>query len=444
VSFTTKLPERYQVQEDPLVVPASLARYGLSEVVNRLLGLEKLAPFDFVINGEFLRTDLHGYLDAKKLSSEKVLRLEYILALTEPEQTHVDEFPDWVSSVVALGHVPADWFAASSYDGSVRVYKAGSAKLTAQISDASLTACTALPASPDGDVSFFAAASKDGIVRCSRLQLGAKPALGPVSSMRSPAHTGALQTLALNEDASLLAGGGWDHDILVWNAGLSSFAESDEMQQTSGSVKRKAAGTADIEVPKLVLKGHSQVISCVQFGARARYPFTLLSGSWDSTVRVWDVVAASCVCNWTVARAVTSFSMSPGSPPQMATSHEDGHVSLWDIRAPPHPTVQHALSLDASAGLPLASAQSPHRRLASQVAWCPLDAQRLASAGHDGSVCVLDPRSPRMPLQRVRLGKPGPVPTKMLCLTWLSRDEIAVGGSDGKVVRLSLTQAGGE
>merc|ERR1712203_490132 len=170
----------------------------------------------------------------------------------------------------------------------------------------------------------------------------------------------------------------------------------------------------------------------------AQFPFTLLSGSWDSSVRVWDTAAASCVCNWTVARAVTSFSTSPSMPPQLATSHEDGHVSLWDIRAPPHPSIQGALSLDASAGLPLTSAQSAHSRLASQVVWCPEDATRLASVGHDGHLRILDPRSPKMPLQSVRVGKGDSVPTKLLCVSWLGKDALVVGGSDGRVVRIAL------
>merc|ERR1712232_830892 len=192
--------------------------------------------------------------------------------------------------------------------------------------------------------------------------------------------------------------------------------------------------------PKFTLSGHSQVITSLLFGSQARFPFTLLSGSWDSSVRFWDIAAASCVCNWTVARAVTCFSVCPeaSSAAQLATSHEDGHISLWDIRSPPHPTIQGAMSLDITAGLPLTSAQVPHRRLASQVAWCPLDATRIASVGHDGQLCILDPRSPKMPLQSLKLGPKGPCPTKLLCLCWLSNSSLALGGSDGKVVRITV------
>jgi len=62
----------------------------------------------------------------------------------------------------------------------------------------------------------------------------------------------------------------------------------------------------------------------------------------------------------------------------------------------------------------------------------------VASVGHDGMLCIIDPRSPKMPLQSVKVGKGGVCPNKLLCVTWLSRDELAAGGSDGKVVRINL------
>ncbi|CAK0837916.1 unnamed protein product [Prorocentrum cordatum] len=41
-------------------------------------------------------------MEAHKLSSEKVLRLEYVFALSEPEQNEVDQVPDWISGIAAL------------------------------------------------------------------------------------------------------------------------------------------------------------------------------------------------------------------------------------------------------------------------------------------------------------------------------------------------------
>jgi len=434
VSFATKLPDEFQVPDDQLVVPSSLARYGLSEVVNKLLGGEKPVPFDFLVDGEFLRSDLLGFLTARKLTSEKVIQLEYIFALSEPEEQTIDQVPDWVAGLASLGNLPCKWFVASSYDGSVRLYEDGAARVCARLSHTPLTSLAALP-TKSGDCVQLALGGKDGEVRCCQLRYGSNPTVGPVSIIKSAEHKKPVQAVALSEDGEFLASSGWDQEVLIWNAGATLFPDLPEGKQENQGIKRKA--DAGEQSPKFVLRGHSQVVSALHFGKQSRFPFTLLSASWDATVRVWDTAAAACVCNWAVARAATSFSMCV-NPAQMVTSHDDGHVSLWDIRAPPHATTANALSLDASAGLPLSSTQLPHRRLATQAVWHPTEEHRLASVGHDGCVCVLDPRSPKMPLQKVRLGKAGPVPTKQTCVTWLSRDELVVGGSDGRVVRLTI------
>eukprot|EP00930_Biecheleria_cincta_P046513 TRINITY_DN32085_c0_g1_i1.p1 TRINITY_DN32085_c0_g1~~TRINITY_DN32085_c0_g1_i1.p1 ORF type:complete len:470 (+),score=96.40 TRINITY_DN32085_c0_g1_i1:25-1410(+) len=443
VCFTTKLKGQYEVPEEELVLPSNLARYGLSEVVNRLLSLDPPVPFDFLVEGEFLRTTIAGYLEANKLSSEKILRLEYVLALREPEQSTVDETPDWIAGVVALQGFPSPCFAAVSYDGTLRVYRGSSSQLTVRLADAGLAGIAALSID-DGKSSHVAVPCQDGSLRCCRLELGQGEKgvikAGSPAALLS-ARPQALEAAALSEDGTLLASAGWEQEICVWNADSDLFASPDGAA-TGG--KRKSLPNGEAKKAKFSLKGHSQVLTCLRFGERSRFPFTLISGSWDCSLRVWDIAAASCVCNWSVARAVTSFSLNPEMPPQLATTHEDGHVSLWDIRAPPHSATTGALSLDASAGLPLLHAQTPHGRLASQVVWSPQDANRLASVGHDGRLCILDPRSPKMPLQTVQVGRQGPMPNKLLCAAWLAPDALAVGGSDGKVVRVSLALASDE
>lgn len=427
VAFFTKLPGKFQVPEEELVVPSNLERYGLSEVVNRLLAHEQPIPFDFLVDGEFLRSSIGTYLEAHKLSSEKVLRLEFVLALRAPEQSSVDEAPEWISSVVALEAYPSTWFAATLYDGTVRVYEGSEMRLSTRLSDHGLAGVAALPTERG---SHLVAACQDGTLRACALQCGSSPQAGAVAALSPQAPPKAMQAVALSEDGTLLAAGGWSSEVFVWNAEPETFAEP-----VSSGGKRKAPANQAQE--KFTLSGHSQVVTALTFGRKEQFPFTLLSGSWDCSVRVWDIAAASGVCNWPVARAVTSFTLNP-SMPQLATSHEDGHVSLWDIRALSHTSIAGALSLDASAGLPLLAAQVTHQRMAQQVAWCNEDANRLASVGHDGHLCILDPRSLRMPLQAVPVGKQAPFPNKLLCVAWLSKESLVVGGSDGKVLRISL------
>jgi len=435
ISFTTKLPAQYHVPNDEMVLPSSLARYGLSEVVNHLLELDPPVPFDFLVNGEFLRATIGQFLSVQKLGTEKTLVVEYVLALSEPEPSEVDQVPDWISSLVAL---PGSWFAATSYDGTVRLYDQGAPKFQSRLSDKPLIG--AAVACGGVNSSKMCVAGKDGSVRCLSVRHSNKSgaATGSVSVLRAPNATKAVESVALNEDVSLLASGGWDQEINVWRVGEDVFGPVDEGSPKLGPKRKASGGVTEGMRPKFSLKGHSQVVSCLQFGGRAQYPFTLFSGSWDCTMRVWDIAAASCICNWSIGRAATSLSVSPHGSPQVVTSHEDGHVSLWDVRATPHPSKEGALLLDATSGLPLASAQASHRRQASQATWCPQDMYRIASVGHDGVLCVLDPRSPKMPVQSVRIGKQGHNPNRLLCVAWLGREELVVGGSDGKVVRVNL------
>ena len=87
VSFTTKLPQELKVPETAMAVPAKLKRLGLSQIINHLLGkggfllaavpvncsgtctspdpcplTDPPQPFDFLIDGELLRTSLQRHL----------------------------------------------------------------------------------------------------------------------------------------------------------------------------------------------------------------------------------------------------------------------------------------------------------------------------------------------------------------------------------------------
>ena len=56
--FVTRLPEQYRIAPTPIAVPGKLTRYGLSEVINHLLNLDPPKPFDFLVQGELVRTSL--------------------------------------------------------------------------------------------------------------------------------------------------------------------------------------------------------------------------------------------------------------------------------------------------------------------------------------------------------------------------------------------------
>ena len=123
-----------------------MRRYGLSQILNSESMLDTPAPipFDFLINGSFLRTTLEEYLTSQGLSSETTLELQYIRSLIPPLFEASFEHDDWVSTVDVLSETsPAGTWGSNtiglgqerilsgSYDGLLRIWnKSGQAIVT--------------------------------------------------------------------------------------------------------------------------------------------------------------------------------------------------------------------------------------------------------------------------------------------------------------------------
>ena len=117
-----------------------LRRYALSTLVNNLLGSEKPIPFEFLINGSFLRTSIDEYLTANGISAETTLEIEYIRALIPPLHIASFQHDDWVSAtdVLSATSAPTSWASGAtfakgqerilsgSYDGLLRVWNMSS------------------------------------------------------------------------------------------------------------------------------------------------------------------------------------------------------------------------------------------------------------------------------------------------------------------------------
>lgn len=123
----------YAVPGFPLAVPKSLTSKSLNALVNDLLkgttvryleavllfkskyylfllaeadSTRKIVEFDFLINGEFLRTDVSEFLKEREISSEDVIEVEYIEKHPPPEPQDCLIHDDWVSAVA----VKNNWY----------------------------------------------------------------------------------------------------------------------------------------------------------------------------------------------------------------------------------------------------------------------------------------------------------------------------------------------
>ena len=122
VKLVSLLPE-YNIPSDDIAVPSSIRRPGLSKVVNYLLGnaddsgsdsdsndddddgrnnnKSSLIEFDFLVDNKFLRQSVEGYLRSNNISSEDVLRIDFLPKAKKPEEdkNENEALPNWVSSL---------------------------------------------------------------------------------------------------------------------------------------------------------------------------------------------------------------------------------------------------------------------------------------------------------------------------------------------------------
>lgn len=89
----------------PYLVPTNWRRSQLSTLVNRLLhqGQDDAAtiPFDFIVDGQLLRTSLGEWLLQKGLTEENTVDVYYVRSTLPPKFSAAFEHDDWISSVDA-------------------------------------------------------------------------------------------------------------------------------------------------------------------------------------------------------------------------------------------------------------------------------------------------------------------------------------------------------
>ena len=218
--FVTRLPEKFRIAPTPLAVPGKLTRYGLSEVVNHLLALDPPKPFDFLVDGELVRTSLEKLLLRKRITAEKVLDVEYIPAVGPPSEESVGKHEDWVASIDG-GFANA--IATGCYDGSAKLWTPGGRLLlTLPVANAANNAVTSVTLLPSGNGSedglVLVAGAHDGIVRSWDCAVSKKN--GASASAKNArafvGHTAAVVAVASAPGGEFFASASNDGTARVW------------------------------------------------------------------------------------------------------------------------------------------------------------------------------------------------------------------------------------
>ena len=405
-------------------------------------------PFDFVLkeNNRLLRAGVEREARRYGMSLEKPLAIVYFPAQEAPElQGESETLPDWISCLSYV-HNPSGkatshdaYLCAAAYDGSLRIYQPTNEHnddknenesvvlnpiATSKSAHGGPIKCLATMMDPTNDHLVLASGSMDHTLFVHSYDPKSKTLQKHINCKQG--HTSAIASLDFFPASQALASGDWDGTLTLW-ALKDSTKPSFEDEQVSKKAKTNnqsttaaASGkTLSMLTPRAVLpKAHSSQISGVSWGnlhkrnhsnnnVSAQGHNTLVTGSWDHSVKVWDVERQECVLSLNGSRVVACLDTSHHSEGIVATGHPDCTIRLWDVRTDNSNNNSSSLVSDKTF-------RPSHKAWVSAVQWSPNNPYHLASTSHDGTVKVWDIRS-SVPLHTVRVF---PKTEKGLCLAY--------------------------
>ncbi len=359
-------------------------------------------PFDFLINGTFLRTTLEEYLISQSLSSETTLNLQYVRSLIPPLYEASFEHDDWVSCVDvrsqdstfgASTSIASGSFAqgqerilSGSYDGLLRVWnKSGQAIATSPASSAgghssSIKSAKLLSSAP---------IVSSGLDRTTRvwdynesedhLSASLKPALELYG------HLGSVDSISVHGPSERILSGSADGNIGLWTTNKRSAPAADPSDIVSGAAAKRRKLTTSTNTaqrgPLSMIGSHTAPVSEVIFNpldATVGY-----SASMDHTLRTFDLTTNSLVDTRTLSHPLLSLSALPGISHQLlAAGTTARHITLVDPR----------VSAQATQVMTLRG----HTNMVVSICPDPSSTYGLVSGSHDGTCRVWDLRSSRM------------------------------------------------
>jgi ribosome biogenesis protein YTM1 len=358
VRFITKY-DQYRISDAPFAVPNHLGRHGLSEVVNHLLGAseDSFQPFDFLIESQLLRTTVAKFLLTRKISSESIVVIEYMPALTLSEESEGVEVPAWVGSLNCS--VPGKIFA-GCFDGKVQILDRNTLAMIGcieghadpitsieVISAGNDRAKNVLSSSESGYFpydnesiqSIVCTGSKDQSIKCFAVGKDNASLTSHVASLIG--HTASVESVRFDSANSVLLSGDWSGNLFGWDlrgllAGGNNADGADETEQSTKKKQKGKSGKARAVLPPKELKhtffirAHAQSVSSIYCVPESKRAFT---ASWDHSIREWDLETQDSVVTMAGSKVCTSCDYSQNAR-LLLSSHPDGRVRLWDSRQP--------------------------------------------------------------------------------------------------------------
>ncbi|KAJ4749481.1 WD repeat-containing protein 5 [Rhynchospora pubera] len=162
---------------------------------------------------------------------------------------------------------------------------------------------------PDGRLLASASLDKTIAVLCSST-------LATLATLRG--HSEGISDIAFSSDASYLASASDDATVRLWVLKNLPNSNPNSNSNSSDEIGDRCVRT---------LRGHTSYVFCVNFNAQSNL---LVSGSFDCTIRMWDVVTGRSVrCIKAHDAPVTALHFVRDASMIVSASH-DGSCKVWD------------------------------------------------------------------------------------------------------------------
>ncbi|KAJ9222655.1 hypothetical protein DTO169C6_5079 [Paecilomyces variotii] len=379
-----------------ILVPTGLRRYALSTLVNNLLSNEKPVPFEFLVNGTYLRTSIDEYLTANGISAETTLEVEYVRALVRP--LHVASFlhDDWVSSVDVLSTTApaASWTSSAqvsqgqerilsgSYDGLLRIWNMSSQTIAVSPSVADGGHSASVKAAKFVSPTQIASAGLDRTVKLWKYaeEDGFSGKISPQLDLYG--HRSGINSLAVHGPSNRILSASSDHTVGFWSTKKSDAPAAPENLLPSNAArsskrrKLNSSVTTPQRGPLSLMSGHTGPVSAAIFDAKDST--VGYSASWDHSLRTWDLVTSALVDTRSTSHSLLSLEHLPDLH-LLAAGTSARHITLIDPRV--SATTISAMTLRGHTNAVVSLHRDPHSTYG------------LISGSHDGTCRIWDIRS---------------------------------------------------
>lgn len=258
------------------------------------------------------RSRLSDHLKERSVSFEETIEIEYVEQFPAPEPQECMMHDDWVSAVETYDK----WILTGCYDNTVNIWQVnGKHLLTIPGHGAPIKAVSWV--SMKDKIGTFATASQDQTVMIWEWNTETN-AVDCIYVCRG--HERGIDSLATSPSGKLLASGSWDTMLKIWSC---------ELHDSDESASKKAKNEqGETRTPISTLSGHREAISAVQWIDED----TILTGSWDHTLRVWDIANSGIKSEISGNKPFFGVSHSKLNG-TVITSSADKNLRLYDLRS---------------------------------------------------------------------------------------------------------------